>query len=179
MSQASKQVDWCLKKAEKEIEKCKKLGKSPKHRGLLKIIPNLELAKEHIEKAEHNLKVAQYLKEGNFSDSSIGTIFYAMYRCFLSIAAKFGYDSSNQTCTISLIEHLNEKGKINLDAKFIDLFKYKEDGRAEKDSVIELREEYTYGTEIKANEEKINELIQLAKELIDYTKEMILSQKNK
>ncbi len=37
MSQASKQVEWCLSKAKKEIEECKKLGKRAKHRGLLKI----------------------------------------------------------------------------------------------------------------------------------------------
>ena len=30
MSQASKQVDWCIKKAQKEIEECKKKGLSPK-----------------------------------------------------------------------------------------------------------------------------------------------------
>ena len=36
MSQASKHVEWCLKKAEKEIEECKKLGKRQKNRGLLR-----------------------------------------------------------------------------------------------------------------------------------------------
>ena len=36
MSQASKYVEWCLNKATKEIEECKKLGKSIKHRALLK-----------------------------------------------------------------------------------------------------------------------------------------------
>lgn len=35
MSQASKYVQWCLHKAKKEIEECKKLGKRAKHRGLL------------------------------------------------------------------------------------------------------------------------------------------------
>lgn len=37
MSQASKHVGWCLKKANKEIEECKKFGKKLKHRGLLKV----------------------------------------------------------------------------------------------------------------------------------------------
>ena len=37
MSQASKHVDWCITKAEREIEECKKLGKRLKHRGLVKI----------------------------------------------------------------------------------------------------------------------------------------------
>ena len=42
MSQASKHVEWCLNKAKKEIEECKKLGKRQKHRGLLKTNPNID-----------------------------------------------------------------------------------------------------------------------------------------
>jgi len=45
MSQASKHVEWCLNKAKKEIEECKKLGKRVKHRGLLKNDPNIDEAK--------------------------------------------------------------------------------------------------------------------------------------
>ena len=55
MSQASKHVDWCLNKAKREIEECKKQGKRPKHRGLLKSNPDLEEAGKHLAKAEHNL----------------------------------------------------------------------------------------------------------------------------
>lgn len=95
-----------------------------------------------------------------------------MYHCFLAIAAKFGYESGNQTCTIALIEHLNEEGKISIDSKFIDMFKYKE--KEEKnDSVIEIRENYTYSTKISVNKIKINELIKIAKELIELTKNII------
>ena len=50
-SQASKHLDWCLNKAKREIEECKNHGKRIKHRGLLKIKPDLKKAKEHIEKA--------------------------------------------------------------------------------------------------------------------------------
>jgi len=55
MSQASKHVEWCINKAQKEIEECKKLGKRAKHRGLLQSEPNLEEAQKHLAKAEHNL----------------------------------------------------------------------------------------------------------------------------
>ncbi len=143
MSQASKHVEWCINKAERELEECKKSGKSLKHRGLLKIEPNIELAKEHKEKSEHYLKVTNYLIQGDFTDISVGTIFYSMYHCFLAITAKFGYETGNQTCTIALIEYLNEEGKIKIDQKFIDMFKYKEDEKNKKDSVIEMREDYT------------------------------------
>ena len=57
MSQASEHVEWCLKKALREIEECKKANIRPKHRGLLKIAPNLEESKKHIEKAVHDLEV--------------------------------------------------------------------------------------------------------------------------
>lgn len=120
MSQASKHVKWCLNKAEKEIEECKKLGKRLKHKGLLKIDPDIDKAKKHIEKAEHNLKAISRFKEIDFSDWSIAAGFYSIYHCFLAIAVKFGYESQNQTCTIALTEWLKEEGKIDIDAKFID-----------------------------------------------------------
>jgi len=173
MSQASKQVDWCLNKAKREIEECKRIGKRPKHRGLLKIEPNLEDAKEHIEKAEHDLQVTEYLKKGDFLDISISTIFYSMYHCFLAIASKFGYESSNQTCTISLIEYLKQENKIKIDQHFINMFKHNETKKEKKDSIIEMREDYTYNTKLSFNKAKIDRLIKTCKELIDVTKEIV------
>jgi len=178
MSQAFKQVNWCLNKAKKEIKESEKLGKRPKHRGLIKIKQNIEEAKEHIKKAEHNLQVTEYLKEGNFLDISVSTIFYSMYHCFLAIIAKFGYESGNQTCTISLIEFLKEENKINLNQKFIDLFKYENDKEENKESIIEMREDYTYSTKLSFNKAKINELIKTSKDLIDLAKEIIFSKIN-
>ncbi|MDD5015442.1 MAG: HEPN domain-containing protein [Atribacterota bacterium] len=172
MSQASKQVIWCLNKAKKEIEECKKLNKRLKHRGLLEVQQNDEVANGHIEKAQHDLKATEYLLKGKFSDVGAGTIFYAMYHCFLAIAAKFGYESGNQTCTISLIEYLKEQGKINIDAKFIELFKY-EDKPMQDGSAIDIREDSTYGIKIAANEKKIDELVFMCKQLIDSTKEIV------
>jgi len=173
MSQASKQLDWCLSKAEKEIEECKRLGKRPKHRGILKIKPSIKDAKEHIEKAEHDIQVTEYLKEGKFLDVGISTVFYSMYHCFLAIAAKFGYESGNQTCTIVLIENLIEEGKINLDKKFINMLRYKDNSEEKDDGIIEMREDYTYNTKLSFNEAKIDELIETSKELIDLTKEIV------
>ena len=171
MSQTSKQVDWCLKKAQKEIEQCEKEGQSPKHRGLLKVKPDVKEAKEHIEKAEHDLKVTKYLVNGGFTDTSVGTIFYTMYQCFLAIAAKFGYESGNQTCTIALLEYLKEKGEININDKFLKYFKY-EDGKT-KESVIEMREKYTYGTKKEADKSEIDFFIKECIELLDVTREII------
>jgi len=171
MSQASKHVEWCLNKAKKEIEECKKFGKKEKHRGLLKTNPDIDEAKRHLAKAEHNLDGISRFKEVGFSDWSMSAGFYCIYHCFLAIAAKFGYESANQTCTISLMNFLRESNKIQLEEKFIELLEYEE---AEGNSVINMREDYTYGVQTSVkDEEKINELKKICKELIDITKEII------
>lgn len=175
MSKSFKHVDWCLKKAEKEIAECKRLGKDAKHRGLLKVEPNTQDAEEHLEKAEHYLDVTNYLTKGKFSDISMGTIFYTMYQCFLAIALKFGYESRNQICTVSLIEFLKEKGKIAIDERFLRYFMYEDEEK--EDSIIELREDYTYGIKKEADKDKIDFFIKECKELIDITKEIIYSNK--
>ena|SRR3989344_4132171 len=126
MSQASKYIEWCLNKAKKEIEECKKQGKRVKHRGLLKGSPNIEEAKKHLSKAEHNLLGMTRFKEIGFSDWSMSAGFYCIYHCFLAVASKFGYESSNQTCTISLMKYLKEEKLIDIDEKFIDLLEYEE-----------------------------------------------------
>ena len=172
MSEVSKHVDWCLKKAEKEIGESLKIGKRAKHRGLVKINQDINEAQKHLEKAEHYLKVTEYLVRGDFSDISLGTLFYTMYQCFLSIASNFGYESRNQLCTISLIKYLNEQGKINMDERFLRYFEYGQDNN-DDESIIDLREDYTYGTRIEADREKIDFFVNECKELIYLTKEII------
>jgi uncharacterized protein (UPF0332 family) len=174
MSQASKHVDWCLKKANKEVEECKKLGKRLKHRGLLKDNPDLDEAKKHLAKAEHNLSGITKFKTIGFSDWSMSAGFYCIYHCFLAIASKFGYESRNQTCTISLMKYLKEQNKINLDEKFIELLEYEEIEDVGEDSVIDLREDYTYGVQVSVkNEAKLNELKKTCQDMVDITKEII------
>ena len=173
MSQASKHVEWCIHKAKKEIEECKKLGKRAKHRGLLQSQPNIDEAKKHLAKAEHNLSGITKFKEIGFSDWSMSACFYCIYHCFLAIAAKFGYESANQTCTISLMRYLNEEKKINLDEKYIKLLEYQE-MEAGENNVIDMREDYTYGANFSVKDEtKLNDLKNTCKDLIDLTKEII------
>ena len=174
MSQSSKHVEWCLNKAKKEIEECKKLGKRPKHRGLLKTNFDIDEAKKHLAKAEHDFDGITKFREIGFSDWSMSAGFYCIYHNFLAIAAKFGYESSNQTCTIALMRFLKETGKINLDEKFIEALEYEELEESKENSIIELREDYTYGVQITVKDEaKINELKKICKELVDITKEII------
>jgi len=63
MSHAKNKVEWCLRKAERELKE------SDKHRGLVIIESDLEVAKSYINKAEHYLRATVYLKKGNFSDA--------------------------------------------------------------------------------------------------------------
>lgn len=174
MSQAFNHVKWCINKANKEIKECQKSGKRIKHRGLLKIEPNIEDAKKHIDKAIHNLNAITSFKKTGFSDWSISAGFYCIYQCFLAIGVKFGYESRNQTCTISLMKYLNEQGKIEVDEKFIDMLEYEEMEEVQENKVIDMREDYTYGVKISVEDEtKLNDLIKSCKEIIDITKEIV------
>ena len=168
MSHAKNKVDWCLRKAKKELEKGKK------HRGLIKSEPDLDLAKDHIKKAEHNFKAADSFEKSGFSDWSPSALFYTIYHCLLGITAKFGYESRNQECTIALIELLNEEGKINLSEEIIEALKTIDIGE-NGESAIRLRENFQYGTETEIDDELLLNLKDLCKMAIEQTKKIIYS----
>ena len=172
MSHASNKIKWCLDKAKKELEHGKK------HRGLIVRQQSNETANKHLAKAEHNLKAVFYLQKGDFEDWSISAGFYCLYHCMLAILAKYGYESRNQECTLAVVEHLIQERKLLLDIKFVNALKeYKTDEHHEA-TVIELRELFQYGLDVKVESTKLNELIAFCKELIDSVKE-ILSKESK
>jgi uncharacterized protein (UPF0332 family) len=174
MSQAENKVNWCLKKAEKESKEGKK------HRGLLKKQKDLERAREHISKAEHNLLAITYFDKGGFSDWSMSAVFYCMYHCFLAIIEKFGYESRNQECTVALVRYLKEQGKIDIDDKFIKSIESINEKERQESNVIEKRENYTYGTTISYNnKEEIKNAIELCKSCLDKTKEILFNENEK
>ena len=166
MSYINNKVEWCLKKAQKELKESKK------HRGIVKIEPDLNKAREHISKAEHYLKATGYLKKGNFSDISASTVFYSMYHCLLAIALKFGYESRNQECTFALIYYLIEERKINFDKNLLNKIASLNIEEGEKTSV-EIREQYQYGTNLSLKDNLYEELFELARNIISKTKEII------
>ena len=172
-SQASKQVEWCLRKAEKELKESIEQKKKARHRGLLKIEPNKIIALQHIDKSKHFLKGFQFLRNNDFSDLAVGAGFYSLYHCFLAIATKFGYESKNQTCTISLIKSLQEEGKISIKDEIIEFMMYEEDQKNYENSVIELRESYTYGVDLTVKDEELNKIEKLCIEFIDTVKDIV------
>ena len=167
MSQPENKVKWCLSKAKKEIEE------GIKHRGLVEIDPDINEAKNHIKKAEHNFKAVVLLEKSGFSDWSVSAIFYTIYHCFLGIIAKFGYESRNQECTIALIEHLKEQKKINLSDEIIEALKSVEKEEKEQKKAIELREDFQYGTETKIEDKTLSELKGLCQKAVEETKKII------
>lgn len=168
MTQTENKVEWCLRKAKKEQAEGKK------HRGLVKGALNVEEARKHILKAEHNLRAITYFNKGNFSDWSMSAVFYCIYHCFLAISRKHGYESRNQECTIALIKLLKEDGKIDIDDKFIDAIEIYTETERHESNIIEKREFYTYGTEVASeNTKEIQDSINLCLECLDQTRRII------
>ena len=168
MSQASKKVDWCINKAQRELQE---IGF---HRGLVKGDSDILLAEKHIIKAEHNLNAALYFEKGGFSDWSMSAFFYSLYHCFLAILRKYGYESRNQECTLAVIESLKEEGEVDIDQKFIDMLKITYLKETDH-NVIKMREDFQYGVELNfKRKDEFDELTKICKEFIEITKEIIL-----
>ncbi len=170
MSHEENKLEWCLKKARKELEEGKK------HRGLIKIDSDFKKAKAHIAKAEHNLKAISYFADGGFSDWSTSAVFYSIYHCFLAIGYKFGYESRNQECTIALIKVLISEEKINLNPKFVSSIESIDEKDSRESSIIDKREFYTYDTASEViSRDEIETGINICKECLEQTKNIIFS----
>ena len=141
MPQIENHLKWCLK--------------DPRRLTITK--PDMALAKKHVEKSEYNYSVLQKLENLKIYDWALNVGFYAIYHCFLALLAKYGYDSKNQSCTITAILTLIDEKKLNLDRDLVLQFDTLD---AEKDAtnptVREKRELSTYGigTNIKLKQVK-------------------------
>ena len=165
MSHAKNKVDWCLKKAEKE------LAEKGKHRGLVKIEPSKDRAREYAKKAEHYIEATLFLKK-KFSDISASTSFYSIYHSLLAILAKFGYESRNQECTFAVIYSLIEDNKIKVEKSVIDKISLLSN-KKDKETITDIREQYQYGTELSMKEELYDDTLKLAKKILGKAKEII------
>lgn len=156
MDNTERKFHWCLDKG--------KTG-GRKHHGLRKIKPDPEEANNHIQKALHNLEAVVYNINGGFGDWAVSASFYAMYHSLLAILYKLGYDSRNQECTINAIEHFIKTGKIKLNSKYIAMIR-RTDELMGSDAKA-LREEFQYGTEIKVEDEILENVQSNAKEFVE------------
>ena len=164
MSQARNKVRWCVNKAKKE-------GKM--HRGLVEIEPDIEQAKKHVRKAEHNFSAVISFQKTGFSDWSVSAAFYTIYHCFLAIISKQGFESRNQECTIALVEHLKEEKKIEISDEIIDALKMSDHEERHERSVIAMRENFQYGTDMDIEDAYMEELKEICKKVVVQTKKII------
>ena len=136
-------VNWCLKKAEKELKE------TNKHRGLIKVKTDQVLIQKHIKKAEHNLNAVIDFKKIGYSDWSASAAFYSIYHCMLAIINKFGYESRNQECSFALIYQFIEDNKISLNKDLIEQVKLiNNEEIQESPTIINIRESEQYGVSL-------------------------------
>ena len=132
-----------------------------------KIKPDYRRSQEHINKAKHNLRAADYNIKGGFSDWGVSQAYYSMYHALLAVLFRLGYESKNHECTINAIECLIEEKKINLNLKDIAFIRTTEQ-MTSKDAKS-LREEFQYGTKTSVNERLLKELLDNAKTIVEKT----------
>ncbi len=132
MSQIDNHLKWCFND----------------ERRLVKTKPDTELAQKHLSKSEYNYGVLQTLEKLNIYDWALNIGFYSIYHCFLAILSKYGYQSKNQSCTITVLLYLIDQKKINFDKKLVLQFDTLD---IEKDmistTIRKEREISTYGVE--------------------------------
>ena len=155
MSKSKDRLNWCLE-SEKRMRKIK---------------PNDNLSKEHIEKAKHNLKAANYNVEGHFDDWAVSQSYYAMYHALLAILFKKGFESKNHECTISTVEFLIEAKEIILSMGDLSFIRTTEQ-MTTKDAKS-LREEFQYGTKTDVNNVLLTELLQKSKAIVEKIEVML------
>ena len=155
MSNSKDRLNWCLK-SEKRMKKIK---------------PSDKLSKEHIEKAKHNLKAADYNIQGNFDDWAISQSYYAVYHSLLAILFKKGFESKNHECTISAVEFLIETKEIDLNIEYLSFIRTTEQ-MTTKDAKS-LREEFQYGTKTNVNKVLLTELLQKSKTIVEKIEVML------
>src|SRR3990167_319107 len=146
MPQIDEHLKWCLKD----------------QRRLIKTRSNLDLAQKHVKKSEHNYGVVQTLEMLKIYDWALNVGFYAIYHCFLAILAKYGYESRNQACTITVLLSLINEKKLDLDKDLVAQFDTID---VEKNiinpTVRESRESSTYGVETSVDLQQLKKIKEL------------------
>ena len=88
-----------------------------------------------------------------------------MYHSLLAILFKLGYDSRNQECTITAVEHFIKTGKIELDSKYIAIIRRTDELMGS--DAKSLREEFQYGTKIEVEDEILANIRNNANEFVE------------
>ena len=146
MPQIDKHLKWCLK--------------DPKR--LIKTKSDLDLAQKHIKKSEYNYGIVQTLEKLKIYDWAFNVGFYSIYHCFLAILAKYGYESRNQTCTISVLLTLINEKKLDFNKDLITQFDTLDvEKNITNPTVRESREISTYGVETSIDLQQLKKIKEL------------------
>jgi len=146
MPQIDEHLKWCLKDS----------------RRLSKTKPDLDLAQKHVKKSEYNYGVVQTLEKLKIYDWALNIGFYSIYHCFLAILAKYGYESRNQSCTITILLTLINEKKLDLDKDLVNQFDTLDVERNITNPTIrESRENSTYGVETSIDLQQLKRIKEL------------------
>ena len=144
MPQIDKHLEWCLKDS----------------RRLLKTKPDLDLAQKHVKKSEYNYGIVQTLEKLKIYDWALNIGFYSIYHCFLALLAKYGYESRNQACTITVLLSLIDEKKLDLDKDLITQFDTLDvEKNITNPTVRESRESSTYGVETSVDLQQLKRIL--------------------
>lgn len=152
--------------------------KGRKHKGLLLVGPNHELALEYIQKAKENLQWCETYKEKRADYKLPEEWFYTMYYCALAILSEFGVESRSQKCTALFLRYVKDKWFIALDDDFIDRITVHSE--IEKKSDVDERESARYGSKVRDSEivDKYEIMMERCKTCIAQTEEIVFSGKS-
>src|SRR3989338_3612810 len=78
---------------------------------LKRVAENLEIAKNHIEKADRNINAAKLMLDNKFFDWAITCAYYAMYHATMASLWLIGFDARSHECAITAFEafYIQEK----------------------------------------------------------------------
>lgn len=165
----------------KSVKECfasalKDENKGRKHKGLLKVKPNLKQAEGYILKAKKNLELCKFYKEKGFDYKLPEEWFYVLYYCALAILSIFGVESRSQRCTALFLKYVKEQGLIKYHDEFIQrIMVYKE---KEEKSDVDEREKSRYSPviEIKEVVQNYDKMMGLCREAISQSEEIVFSE---
>ncbi|MBU0627615.1 MAG: HEPN domain-containing protein [Nanoarchaeota archaeon] len=147
MAQIDNHLRWCLNNPNR----------------LKRVKPDKELAQMHLKKSEYNSEVMRLLENSKKYDWALNVGFYAIYHCFLALLANYGYESKNQSCTVTVLLKLIEENKLDFDKDLIlqfDTLDVKKE--TESPTIRQSRETSTYGIKTEINTGQLARLKELA-----------------
>jgi len=151
-----------------KLKNCLKEGeRGERHKGLRKIQVSQEIVEGHVKKAIHNFNAIEVFHRVGYSDWSASASFYSLYHLLLALAAKFGFESRNQSCTFALIGDLIEKKEISLTKEELKEISDKDvtEDLQHSNKILDIRENMQYSIKTSLNEQEFLSLKERTKAL--------------